>query len=56
MLSTRRRLIAVDAQNLLGCHPADASAACWEFAIVESLRALGFHEDADHVVIAVAPD
>ena len=51
-----RRLIAVDAQNLLGCHPATASAACWEFAIAESLHAVGFREDADHLVIAVAPD
>ncbi|NYI42635.1 hypothetical protein [Demequina lutea] len=56
MYSTRRHLIAVDAQNLLGCHPANASAACWEFAIVESLRAVGFREDTDHLVIAVAPD
>ncbi len=56
MTSTSRRLIAVDAQNLLGRHPADASAACWEFAIVESLRAVGFREDTDHLVIAVAPD
>jgi len=51
-----RRLIAVDAQNLLGCHPANAGAVCWEFAIVESLRAVGFREDTDHLVIAVAPD
>jgi len=56
MTSASRRLIAVDAQNLLGCHPADASAACWEFAIVESLRAVEFREDTDHLVIAVAPD
>lgn len=56
MSSTRRRLIAVDAQSLLGCHPADASAACWAFAIAESLGAVGFHEDTDHLVIAVAPD
>jgi hypothetical protein len=56
MSSTRRRLIAVDAQNLLGCHPDMASEACWEFAISESLRAVGFQEDTDHLVIAVAPD
>lgn len=56
MSPIRRRLIAVDAQNLLGCHPADASAACWEFAITESLNAVGFREDTDHLVIAVAPD
>ncbi len=51
-----RRLIAVDAQNLLGCHPATASAACWEFAIAESLHAVGYGKDTDHLVIAVAPD
>ena len=56
MSPKRRRLIAMDAQNLLGCHPATASAACWEFAIAESLHAVGFREDADHLVIAVAPD
>jgi len=56
MSPIRRRLIAVDAQNLLGCHPANASAACWEFAIAESLSAVGFREDTDHLVIAVAPD
>jgi hypothetical protein len=56
MSPIRRRLIALDAQNLLGCHPADASAACWEFAIAESLNAVGFREDTDHLVIAVAPD
>lgn len=51
-----RRLIAMDPQNLLGCHPATASAACWEFAIAESLHAVGFRNDTDHLVIAVAPD
>ncbi|WP_291377771.1 hypothetical protein [Demequina sp.] len=56
MPSTRRRLIAVDAQNLLGCHPGKASEACWEFAISESLDAVGFRRDTDHLVIAVAPD
>ncbi len=56
MSPIRRRLIAMDAQNLLGCHPATASAACWEFAIAESLHAVGFREDTDHLVIAVAPD
>lgn len=56
MSTIRRRLIAVDAQNLLACHPTDASAACWEFAIVESLHAVGFCEDTDHLVIAVAPE
>lgn len=56
MTSTRRRLIAVDAQNLLGCHPGEASEACWEFAIAESLNAVSYREDTDHLVIAVAPD
>ncbi len=56
MSPIRRRLIAVDAQNLLGCHPANASAACWQFAIAESLGAVGFREDTDHLVIAVAPE
>ncbi len=56
MSPIRRRLIAMDAQNLLGCHPATASAACWEFAIAESLHAVGFREDTDHLVIAVAPE
>jgi hypothetical protein len=46
----------MDAQNLLGCHPTAASAACWEFAIAESLHAVGFRNDTDHLVIAVAPD
>lgn len=56
MSPVRRRLIAVDAQNLLGCHPSHASEACWAFAIDEVLDAVGFHEDTDHLVIAVAPD
>lgn len=56
MTSTRRRLIAVDAQNLLGCHPDNANEARWEFAIAGSLDAVGFRKDADHLVIAVAPD
>lgn len=56
MSPLRRRLIAMDAQNLLGCHPSTASAACWEFAIAESLHAVGFRNDTDHLVIAVAPD
>lgn len=56
MSPARRRLIAVDAQNLLGCHPLNASEACWEFAITESLRAVGFREDTDHLIIAVAPE
>lgn len=56
MSPTHRRLIAVDAQNLLGCHPSHASAASWEFAIEEVLDAVAFDEDSDHVIIAVAPD
>lgn len=56
MSPVRRRLIAMDAQNLLGCHPATASAACWEFAIAKSLHAVGFRNDTDHLVIAVAPE
>ncbi len=56
MSPTSRRLIAVDAQNLLGCHPSDASAACWEFAIAELLHAVNFRKDTDHLVIAVAPE
>ncbi len=51
-----RRLIAVDAQNLLGCDPGIASAACWEFAIAGLLHAVGFRKDVDQLVIAVAPD
>jgi hypothetical protein len=46
----------VDAQNLLGCHPGTASEASWEFAIAGSLNAVGFRNDTDHLVIAVAPD
>ena len=56
MSSTSRRLIAVDSQNLLGCDPRIASAACWEFAVAGLLRAVGFRKDVDHLVIAVAPD
>lgn len=56
MSPARRRLIVVDAQNLLGCHPAIASAACWEFAIDELLDTVHFREDTDHLVIAVAPE
>jgi len=55
MSSISRRLIAIDAQNLLGCSPSTASPACWQFAIDKALDAVGFREDVDHVVIAVAP-
>jgi len=55
MSATSRRLIAVDAENLLGCDPTIASAVCWEFAIVGLLHAVGFRQDLDHLVIAVAP-
>ncbi len=56
MTAASRRLIAVDAQNLLGCNPGIASTACWEFAIAGLLDAVGFRKDVDHLVIAVAPD
>lgn len=56
MSAPSRRLIAVDAENLLGCDPGIASAVCWEFAIAGLLHAVSFRKDADHLVIAVAPD
>lgn len=55
MSAASRRLIAVDAENLLGCDPRIASAVCWEFAIAGLLHAVGFRQDVDHLVIAVAP-
>ncbi len=56
MSTSGRRLIAVDAENLLGCDPGIASAVCWEFAIVGLLHAVRFRQGTDHLVIAVAPD
>lgn len=56
MSPTSRRLIAVDAENLLGCAPGIASAACWEFAIAGLLKAVGFRTGTDHLVVAVAPE
>ena len=56
MTSTPRRLIAVDAQTLLGCRPGKASKARWEFAIAGSLGAVSFREATDHLIIAVTPD
>lgn len=56
MAAAARRLIAVDAENLLGCDPRVASAMCWEFAIGGLLHAVRFQEVTDHLVIAVAPN
>ncbi len=56
MSTTARRLIAVDAENLLGCEPELASAVCWEFAIAGLLHAVKFRKGTDHLVIGVGPD
>jgi len=50
-----RRLIMVDAENLLACEPDDATPACWEFAISSLLESLEYRRGHDHVVLGVHP-
>ena len=54
-MTTTRRLIAADIENLLGGSPARATAARWDAAFAALTETLGYDATRDHLVIAVDP-
>jgi len=52
----KRRLVAIDLENLLGCAPSRADAHLWASAAEQFLVAIAFQPGVDQAVVATDPD